>query len=196
MANRRQFLAVSLAGSALISAYSVRAGAVLTDSAHKTLSGFVFDERFAQAALLARDLKPLGVRAFAIQEDVSDVWYEQLSPALQAGAQTIGGLTSAGGLFVLNRLGFDAGLSLALHGTHQFADDRDEAQHALDASPSAKLGFNAALESGLSWTAALQVAFTEAAFRPPVDRIDFADISANETAQQTVLHSWILMPRR
>ncbi len=195
MANRRQFLGGSIAGTALLSAFSAHAGTLLTDPAHKTLSHFVFDERSIEARQLAQDMKPIGVTTLGIQSDASDVWYKKLAPRVQAGANVIGGLTTAGGLFTLTRLGFDAGLRLALHGQHRLFDDGRESEHVLKTSAVVARSFDAALASGLSWTSALQVVFPDLVSQPTADRVALGDISSPDSARQTTLHSWILMPR-
>ncbi len=97
MTNRRQFLAGSLAGSTLITAFPAGATTLFADPARNLFADIVFDERFEHAVRIARDFGKLGTRAYAIQGDVSEVWYEQLAPSFQAGPRTIGGLTSAGG---------------------------------------------------------------------------------------------------
>lgn len=195
MTNRRQFLAGGLAGSALMTSLHVRAGALLADPAHHALGSFVFDERFEQAARLAQDLGQLGTRAYAVRGDVSEVWYDHLAPSLQAGSRAIGGLTTAGGLFVLSRLGHDAGLTLIMHGWHRLVDDGRKMEHALDAPQFIERQFNATGGSGLSWTSALQAVLIELASRPPADRLTLSHTGTLDTARQMTLHSWLLTPR-
>ncbi len=195
MTSRRQFLAGGIAGSVFVSFCSARAAVRLTDPNHQALADFVFDERFEHGAVMAQGLDQDVTRIYAMRGDVSEVWYDHLARRLQTGPQAIGGLTTAGGLFVLSRLGHDAGLRLAMQGRHRLTDNGRRAEHALDAPPLIAKKFSAALGSGMSWTSALQVVLHEVASRPPADRISMMDLGVSDMSRQVTLHSWLLTPR-
>lgn len=191
MANRRQFLA----GGIAIASFPVHAGSLLTGTDETAISGFVFDERFDHAAAMAQSLRQDNICSYSIHGDVAEVWHDHLAPAIQTRPRPIGGLTTAGGMFVLARLGHDAGLVLALHGTHSLDPDEPTALHMLDAPPLVRRRFETALKSGSLWTAALQTALAEAASCPLVNRVASADPRPMIPAGQARLHSWLLIPR-
>lgn len=195
MTSRRHFLAGSIAGSALCITSSARAAALQATSPETALSRLVCDTRFAQAGLIARNLASLGVEVFETQGDTTAIWYEQIAPGWRSGIRAIGGLTNTASLFTFVRLGFDAGLTVAFHGRHRISVDGSETHHAVDASPVIECQFAAALNSGLSWTSALQTVLPCAASRPSTEGVKLADIRAPATARETILHSWILTPR-
>jgi hypothetical protein len=194
-ANRRQFLAAGIAGSALVASFPVRAGTVLADPAHNALAGFVFDARHGHGAAMAQGFGRGATRTYAITGDVSEVWYDHLAPSLAQGRHAIGGLTSAGALFVLGRLGHDAGWRLSMHGIHRSFDDGRMQEHELDAPPFAGKLFDTALQDGLPWISALRAVLVELATRPTDEVSSLPDMSVRDSSGQVTLHSWLLTPR-
>lgn len=195
MANRRQFLAGSVVSTAFITSTAARAGAMISGSEDKRIAAFVFDERVEQSLNLARQFDPRRSRLYAINGDVSEVWFSLIAPALAHRTQAIGGLTNVGGMFVLARLGHDAGLTLALHGTHYFAPDDSSGQHTLEAPDLIKHQYEAALSGGSTWMHALQSALASVAAMQSEGRKIISSSIPFDMATRTTLHSWLLVPR-
>lgn len=195
MANRRQFLAGSVASSALMTSFSARAGTLLGSPSDPRLSAFVFDERVAHGPALAKHLASHVDRTFAIRGDVSELWYDYLAPGIARGARSIGGVTNVGAMFVLARLGHDAGLMLALHGKHCFPAGEGTGEHTLTAPDLVKTQYDAALSGGGHWMPALQTALIAVASTPSIDREPVLDAVPFELERQATLHSWLMVPR-
>lgn len=194
MTNRRQFLTASIVTSALATSLPVDAATLFAGSQSMTLADFVYDDRYLPGAQMAQNMGQRSTRTHATSGDVAALWYDNLVPALVNGPRTIGGLTPLGGLFVMARLGHDAGLTLAMRGTHQLRDGHT-ISHALMAPEHNQRCFNAALNDGASWTAALQMELLALASRSATDRFELPDMKSHDIAGQTTLHSWLLTPR-
>jgi hypothetical protein len=195
VANRRQFLTASIVTSALATSLPVEAATLFAGSQRITLADFVYDDRYVPGAQMAQKMDHCSTRTHATSGDVAELWYDDLVPALINGPRTIGGLTPLGGLFVMARLGQDAGLTLAMRGTHQLTRDGRTFAHALTAPEDNQLRFNAALNDGASWTSALQMELLALASRSATDRFELPDMKSHDLAGQTTLHSWLLTPR-
>lgn len=195
MTNRRQFLTASIVTSALATSLPVDAATLFAGSQSMTLADFVYDDRYLPGTQMAQNMDQRSTRTHATSGDVAALWYDDLVPALVNGPRTIGGLTPLGGLFVMARLGHDAGLTLAMRGTHQLTRDGHTISHALMAPEDNQRRFTAALNDGASWTAALQMELLALASRSTADRFELPDMKSHDLAGQTTLHSWLLTPR-
>lgn len=195
MANRRQFLAGSVASSALMTSFAARAGTLLKSPSYQRLAAFVFDERVAYGPALAQHLDPHADRTFAIRGDVSELWYDHLAPEIARGARPIGGVTNVGAMFVLARLGHDVGMTLAFHGKHRFPAGDEAGEHALQAPDLVKKQYDAAVTDGMHWIPALQTALIAVASTPSIDREPVLDAIPFQLERQATLHSWLLVPR-
>lgn len=195
MTDRRQFLAGSAASTALLTSFTAHASPLLRESAVENMAGFVYDERSQHGSAMARYFDQHATRSYPMSDNLAEIWYDHLAPALQKDRRPVGGMTNAGGLFVLARLGHDAGLVLTLHGTHRFTGAGQPIQHKLDGPEFITRRFNAALTGGLPWTAALQTALIEAASRPQVESYASANMGRVDKVGQTTMHSWLMMPR-
>jgi hypothetical protein len=106
MTTRRQFVETSLALAAaplVPFAMSVPAAA----APGIALDRFVFDARFAVAESFAAAAGRRGVPLAAFAGDLTDLWYRDLDLAWRRRPETIGGATTAHGLFVLETLAMD-----------------------------------------------------------------------------------------
>jgi hypothetical protein len=195
VANRRQFLTASIVTSALATSLPVDAAILFAGSQLMTLADFVYDDRYVPGAQMAQNMDQRSTRTHASSGDVAELWYDDLVPALVNGPRTIGGLTPLGGLFVMARLGHDAGLTLAMRGTHQLTVDGRTISHKLMAPEHSQRRFNAALNDGASWTSALQAEILSLASQSVADRFELPDMKSHDLAGQTTLHSWLLTPR-
>ena len=195
MANRRQFLAASVASSALLTPFAARAASILGGSVDKSLAGFVYDERFEPGPALAQSLDQHAATTYAIRGDVAEIWYDSLLPSLKENARAIGGLTAAGSLFVLARLGHDAGLRLVLHGQHHQAEGHEAEHLTMDAQDLVKREYEVDLASGMPWVSALQSALLGAATSPSTSHVSLTGMGPIGTHRQATMHSWVLVPR-
>lgn len=195
MTNRRQFLKASIATSALATSLPVDAATLFAGSSSKALADFIYDDRFLLGVQMAQNMVQRSTRTHAISGDVAEIWYNHLVPDLANGPRTIGGLTTLGGLFVMARLGHDAGLTLAMRGSHHIKSDGRTISHAMMAPEHSQRRFSTALNDGVSWTLALQTELFALASRPVTDRFELPDMRSHDLAGQTTLHSWLLAPR-
>ena len=195
MTSRRQFLTASIATSALATSLPVDAATLFAGSSSKALADFIYDDRFLPGVQMAQNMVQRSTPTRAISGDVAEIWYNHLVPALANGPRTIGGLTTLGGLVVMARLGHDAGLTLAMHGSHQLTTDGLPISHTLSAPALNQRRFTTALESGAPWTSAVQSELLALASRSVTDWFEIPDMKSNDPAGQMTLHSWLLTPR-
>ncbi len=195
MTSRRQFLTASIATSALATSLPVDAATLFAGSSSKALADFIYDDRFLPGVQMAQNMVQRSTPTRAISGDVAEIWYNHLVPALANGSRTIGGLTTLGALFVMARLGHDAGLTLAMRGSHHITSHGHTISHAMMAPEHSQRRFNTALNDGVSWTLALQTELFALASRPVSDRFELPDMESHDLAKQTTLHSWLLTPR-
>lgn len=195
MASRRQFIAGSISSSVLMTSIAARAETLLDDHTNRSVAAFVYDDRFALGPAIAQDLAQWATAIFSVSGDVAELWYDRLLPDLRQGSRAIGGLTTAGSLFVLARLSQDAGLTLALHGQHCLAESGEAESLAMDAPVSIKQGYEAAVAGGTPWQVALQVALLEAAATPLDGYQNLSGMGPFAVTRRETLHSWLLVPR-
>jgi hypothetical protein len=109
--NRRQVLKWAAAASAAATgALSLAASAPEAPESSRPIELFVFDRRFAAARVAAARPAARGVEAVAFEGDLTQLWYERLDLAWRRAPMTLAGVTTAGGLFVLETLAADRGM--------------------------------------------------------------------------------------
>jgi hypothetical protein len=199
MTNRREFLQIGLAATALPVAgglFSPSAeAAVATTAPAIPLYKILFDAEFAQGRQFGDAAARLGVAVHAMAGgDVTDFWYHDLDLAWRETPRAIAGFTRHGPLFVLERFGWDRGMRVVLRAEHRPAGGFIE--HVLT-GPSASLARAAALvPAGDEWMSVMAGVVTQCA----------AGCSAPTT--QTVVtrttqglpgnepfYSWVIAPR-
>jgi hypothetical protein len=79
----------------------------------------IADGRYGASEAFAQGLRPCGARRFDLADDVADLWFDALKPALVEGHGAITGLTLESELFVLRRLAASSA-SLRYLGTHDW----------------------------------------------------------------------------
>jgi hypothetical protein len=84
----------------------------------------IVDESFAASVEVAALAQQQQLSVSTIHGDVTAVWYHGLAPRWRDGPMTIAGLTSAGTLFVLERLAWEAGLRVVYRAEHWQIDER------------------------------------------------------------------------
>ncbi len=110
MINRRQVLKGAAAASAAATGVlSLRASAAASRESSR-VELFVFDRRFADARAAAARHAASGVEAAGFSGDLTQLWYDRLDLHWRRAPMTLSGVTTAGGLFVLETLAADRGM--------------------------------------------------------------------------------------
>jgi hypothetical protein len=127
MTTRRDFLATTITVPAVlgIGAKALAApGGSHSPVRPLPIDQVIVDERFAASVEVAALAQQQRVSVSAIQGDVTALWYHELAPRWRNKPMTIAGLTSAGTLFVLERLAWEAGLRVVYRAEHWQIDER------------------------------------------------------------------------
>jgi hypothetical protein len=196
VASRRQFIQSGLALSAAslttgISAFSLRADETAVTSLR--LERFVFDSRFAAAVELARHAAHHGIPLAETAGDLTDLWYHELDLRWRKAPMALAGMTTRGGLFVLETLAADHRMFVVYRGTHSVSRDGGVA-HVL--SGPAALIARAAPNPGTPFLEHLGRTMTEC----PRDRqrmavLKLTTAAEHRPADEEPMFSWIIAPR-
>jgi len=109
--NRRQVLKGAAAASAAATGVlSLRASAGASRESSQPVELFVFDRRFADARAAAARRAASGVETAGFAGDLTQLWYDRLDLHWRRAPMTLAGVTTAGGLFVLETLAADRGM--------------------------------------------------------------------------------------
>lgn len=134
MTNRREFLKVGLAASAL----PMAANAMLSTGAEPLVAvplyKVLYDTRFPASVAFAERAAGRGLAVHAMGGDITRVWYDDLYHRWQHGPAAIAGLTAHGALFCLERLAWDQHMRVIFRGEHAPAADGYIA-HRFDGPP-------------------------------------------------------------
>ena len=194
MTNRREFLQIGVAATALPFATHARAatlglGAESADVV--PLYKALYDVRFPDSVAFARRIEHHGIRVHAIEGDMTRFWYDELYHIWRNGPAAIAGLTAHGPLFCLERLAWDQGMRVVFRGEHRYADERIE--HSI-AGPVALLRDTAGLGLLEPWPACL----ADAVAHCPSGRAELAQAPRSHSRAATVagesLYSWVIAP--
>jgi hypothetical protein len=193
MTNRREFLKVGLAASALPMALHAELGTGAEPPPAVPLYKVLYDTRFPASVAFARRAAAGGLVVQAMGGDMTRFWYDDLYHRWQWGPAAIAGLTARGALFCLERLAWDQRMRVVFRGEHSLASGgcvahRFEGPAAL--LPKAK---GAATES--SWAAAL----ADVVAACPRDRTKRQQTHALTAQAETLpatetLFSWVIAP--
>jgi hypothetical protein len=93
----------------------------------------IIDVRFARGRAFATAMRERSVPVADYLGDVTSVWYERLDPVWRRAPITVGGLTTAGTLFCLERLAWDHSMRVIYRGIHSLLPDGGT-QHLLESS--------------------------------------------------------------
>ena len=111
MINRRQMLKGAAAASAAATGVlSLRASAASSREASQPVELFVFDRRFADARVAAARSAANGIPTAGFAGDLTQLWYDRLDLRWRRAPMTLSGVSTAGGLFVLETLAADRGM--------------------------------------------------------------------------------------
>ena len=195
MANRRQFIQSGFALSALsltgIPAVSART--VASELPSLRLERFVFDSRFAPAVELARHAAHDGIPLAEMSGDLMDLWYDELDLRWKKGPMALAGMTTRGGLFVLETLAADHRMRVVYRGEHAVSQD-GAVEHIL--SGPAPLIARAIPNPDTSFWESLGRAMTRGpSDRRPVSELNLRTAAVSAPARDEPLFSWIIAPR-
>jgi hypothetical protein len=118
MTNRREFLKVGLAASALPMAAHATLAASAETLAVVPLYKVLYDTRFPASAAFARRAASHGLAVHAMGGDMTRFWYDDLYHRWQQGQAAIAGLTAHGALFCLERLAWDQRMRVIFRAEH------------------------------------------------------------------------------
>jgi hypothetical protein len=113
--------AVSLVGTGSLSRISDAAGA--RGHGQAPIELFVFDRRFASAVAVAGRIGANGVPTVGVGHDLTSLWYHSLDLRWKRAPMTLAGITTRGGLFVLETLAADRGMRVLYRGEHRRLPD-------------------------------------------------------------------------
>jgi len=123
MTNRRAFLHMAVATSALPAVMRFSVAHAQASSCGEYLYKAVFDERFASCVDFARRVGHFGVPVHGIHGDVTALWYRDLSKQWRATPTPIAGLTAAWPLLCLEQMARDHGLRVVYRAEHNYRSD-------------------------------------------------------------------------
>lgn len=128
MTNRREFLQIGVAATALPFASRAAQAAGLEPGAGESvpLYAVVHDTRFEDSVAFARRSARLGCRTEAISGDMTRLWYDDLYHRWKRGPAAIAGLTAYGPLFCFGELARENGMHVVFRGEHRPAAARIE----------------------------------------------------------------------
>ncbi len=200
MTNRREFLQIGLAATALPAA-----GGLFSSGAEATVAPSVptiplykvlFDDRFAQGKAFGDVASNLGLACHAMQAgDVTDFWYHDLDLAWRAEPKPIAGFTRHGPLFVLEHFGWDRGLRVVFRAEHHSLGG-GVIEHRLS-GPAESLSTAAALiPAGNDWVRLMAATVTQCAAgcSQPAERTVVTRGAASLPDDET-FYSWVIVPK-
>jgi hypothetical protein len=197
MTSRREFLQIGLAASALpLAAQTARAAGLADPSpAPVTLYKIVYDARFPESVAFGRRAAQLGVRAHAIEGDMTQFWYDDLSHRWKQGPVAIAGLTAHGPLFCFEQLGRDQRMRVVFRAEHR--PTSAGVAHELS-GPNALLDDARAAASRADWSAAMADVVTHCpSGRAEIGTalVSYRGVHAFPAALDgDALYSWVIAP--
>src|SRR5262245_32285594 len=211
MTNRREFLQIGIAASALpLAAQAARASEPLgwlggadarSVPLYKAVYGrgrlykAVSDLRLADGVGFARRAEMRGVAVHAIEGDMTRFWYDDLYHRWREGAAAIAGLTAHGPMFCLERLAWDQGMRVVFRAEH--APLAHTVEHRVE-GPVAMLDDARGAAAERVWGAR----FADLVTRCPSGRAELGSFAAcgpanaDAAADGEPLYTWVIAPAR
>jgi hypothetical protein len=154
----------------------------------------VLDERFADSAAFAHELRRRGADLHAIRGDITDFWYRDLSAVWQKTRVAVAGMTAHGPLFCLEQLARDYRMRVIFRAEHHFRPDAC-IHHALW-GPDAVLRHAASLEgAGVDWSTHVARMVSVCSTGRPKTTVAIVTAAARSSApEQDPLFSWVIAP--
>jgi hypothetical protein len=123
MTNRREFLQIGIAASALpLASQAARAAGLDLGAAPVApieLYRVVYDLRFPESVAFARRAAELGAPTQAIEGDMTRFWYDDLYHRWKQAPVAIAGLTAHGPMFCFERLAWDQQMRVVFRAEHR-----------------------------------------------------------------------------
>jgi hypothetical protein len=197
MTNRRDFLQIGIAATALPLATQAARAAGIEIGATRTepleLYKVVYDSRFPESLAFARRAAKLGVPTHAIEGDMTRFWYDDLYHRWKQGPAAIAGLTAHGPMFCFERLAWDQRMRVVFRAEHRPSGGRVE--HELS-GPVAMLDDACGAVAERDWSARMADLVTQC----PSGRVEIAGAAATSRAGtgprhgEESLYSWVIAP--
>jgi hypothetical protein len=201
MTNRREFLQIGIAASALpFAAQAALASEPLgwfsaAAASAVPLYKAVYDSRFAPSVAFARRAEALGVAMHAIEGDMTRFWYDDLYHRWRDAPAAIAGLTAHGPMFCLERLAWDQGMRVVFRAEH--APVAGALEHRV-AGPIAMLDDARSAAAERAWGSR----FADLVTRCPSGRAELGSFAAcgpdagAPAADDEPLYTWVIAPAR
>jgi hypothetical protein len=123
MPNRREFLQIGLASSALPILAGERSEASFYDSVNRLRIREVIVEMSSPPALAFRaEAVELGLKAYGIHDDITDLWYNVLDRRWKSAPAALAGITLSTSLFCLETFARDYGMRVWFRALHDKAE--------------------------------------------------------------------------
>jgi hypothetical protein len=123
MTSRRHFLQIGITATAwpLVARATHAAGAGARPAT--PLLGVVYDTRFAESVAFARRSAGLGFRTYAIDGDMTRLWYDEVYHHWRRRPTALAGLTAHGPLFCFAELARDVRMRVVFRAEHRATAD-------------------------------------------------------------------------
>ena len=198
-ASRRTFLQAGLAASVLPGTVSGVVGRVATGAArigepaavHRVYKA-VWDRRFPQGAGFSQEAERRGVTTVAIDGDITDFWFHDLSLQWKNIPVIVAGLTAHGALFCLERWAWDHRMRVVFRGEHQPLD-RQRVGHLMAGHPAAVAQASVLMSEEADWERQIARVITTCpagSFSPETAWIATPSSSRDGSAEP--LFSWVI----
>ena len=198
MTNRREFLQIGVTATAWPIVARAAHAAGIDDLTPSTtpLSAVVYDRRFAQGVAFAERMAALGIAAYAIDGDMTRLWYDELHHRWQQSPSAIAGLTAHGPLFCFAELARDVRMRVVFRAEHR--PDGGGIAHAV----TGPVPMLAAASSACGRPATLGAAMADVVTQCPRGRSEIASTSLTSGATMLVgdvpdvdaLYTWVIAP--
>lgn len=174
MTSRRQFLHMGITAAAWpIVARATRAAGI--DSRPGTpLLGVVYDTRMEESIAFAERSAALGLRAHAIDGDMTRLWYDEIYHRWQQRPTALAGLTAHGPLFCFAELARDVGMRVVFRAEHRPTGGGAIAHTFTGPVPMLTAALTACDRPGSLWTAMAEIVTRCPSGRCPSGRTEIA----------------------
>jgi len=121
MASRRQFLQIGVAAGAwpVVAGAAGATGLGLAGPPPTPILAVVYDARFPESVAFGRRSEALGLRAHAIEGDMTRLWYDEVYHRWQESPAALAGLTAHGPMFCFAELARDVRMRLVFRAEHR-----------------------------------------------------------------------------
>ncbi len=196
MSNRREFLQLTLAASALPALAArnepIGSGPLAQNGPRVRVDDVIVESTSPMAIAFGNEANRFGLEVQGITDDVTDLWYQHLAVRWNRGSAVVAGLTLSTSLFCLETLANDRGMRLWFRADHA-ALANGQAQH--EVSGARQLVERAAVfqRDWVCGFAGLLSALPP--WQPEKSQSNFVDPSPDCVWAPGPMVSWIIAPR-